>query len=443
MDILEYTRKLREERMKLFHDSKAVVDVAIEANRGVNAEEKAEIERMDARIAEIDAAVGAADDSERRARESAIEREAFERQHGSTRAGEALPEWRATEDWLRGKDKRGDKQNELPDFVELNLGAAAREKQAIRSGASAQELLELRSLLWDGGASGGSLLVPVTLSHSLYEYMEASIAAFRMPTTKIQTGSGETMQFPKVATHGIATQVIAQGTAIGGTDPVFGRMQLDAYKYGQLVQVANEMITDEVVNILDFVARNMARAVGRVIDADLIVGTGSSEPLGIMAVSSGSGTIATGGSLISPTYENLVDLVYSVNDEYRASGSAAFLMRDATAGILRKLRDGAGGTVGAVLWEPSLTSGIQGGQPDRLLGFPVYTDPNVASCASNAKIVEFGDFSAYYIRQIGNFVMERSDHYAFNTDLVTFRGKWRIDGDCIDSTALNLLKQSV
>ena len=40
-------------------------------------------------------------------------------------------------------------------------------------------------------------------------------------------------------------------------------------------------------------------------------------------------------------------------------------------------------------------------------------------------------------------MIERSDEFAFNTDLATFRGKWRVDGDYIDLTAVNLLKQSV
>lgn len=55
----------------------------------------------------------------------------------------------------------------------------------------------------------------------------------------------------------------------------------------------------------------------------------------------------------------------------------------------RKLRDGAGGTVGAVLW-------------------PVYIDPNVAPQGADARIIAYGDMSDYYRRQ--------------------FRGKWRWDG---------------
>jgi HK97 family phage major capsid protein len=323
--------------------------------------------------------------------------------------------------WAKGQ---GSKQ------LDIDMSAVINAHQAMAAGASGRDLRN--SLLWDTGSVGST--VPTTLASTLYEYLEASVALFRAPTTKINTASGEAMQFPKLSAHAIGTQVIAQGTAIGGTDPTFARMQLDAYKYGQLVQVASEVVEDSAIDIVSFVGRDVGRGIGRVIAADLAVGTGTGEPNGIMTSASGAGTISTGGSLINATYELLVDLVYSVNDEYRASGSAGFLMKDATAGQLRKLRDGAGGTVGAVLWEPSLTAGIQNGQPDRLLGFPVYTDPNVAAQGSAAKSIGFGDFASQYVRTVGALRLERSDDFAFNTDLVTFRGKWRADSDNIDPT---------
>ena len=324
--------------------------------------------------------------------------------------------------WMRGEGGK---------VFDIDLRPAINASRMIRDGASPADVRN--TLLWDTGSVGST--VPTTLASTLYEYMEATVAMFRAPTTKINTGSGEALQFPKLAAHAIATQVIAQGTAIGGTDPTFGRMQLDAYKYGELVQVASEVVEDSTIDIVPFVGRDVARGIGRLIDADLVVGTGTGEPMGIMTAQSGAGTISTGGSLINATYETLVDLVYSVNDEYRASGSAGFLMKDGSAGQLRKLRDGAGGTVGAVLWEPSLTGGIQNGEPDRLLGFPVYTDPNVAAQGSAAKSIGFGDFSSYYVRTVGALRFERSDEFAFNTDLITFRGKWRADGDCIDPTS--------
>ena len=147
--------------------------------------------------------------------------------------------------------------------------------------------------------------------------------------------------------------------------------------------------------------------------------------------------------------EKLIDLQYSVADEYRNSPSCAWLMHDSTAGTLAKLRDGAGGTVGAFLWQPSLTNGVAGGVPDRFLDKPVYTDSNVASQSSNAKTVLFGDMSAYYVREVGNPVIESDASVYFATDEVGFRAKWRVDGDCIDPTtgstvgAINVIKQSV
>jgi HK97 family phage major capsid protein len=453
VDILQHTEALRTERMRLINESKGVYDDAIEAKREarklddgtyslLTAEEQAKVDRIDERIGSIDAEVRALDQRENREREAATARDAFDRQHG-TEGGERKlrSEADALRAWAQGRERTDITDHEgRQNTWHIDIAAAEREARFIRQGASGEEL---RSLLWDTGSVGSN--VPTTLSRTLYQLMTAGIAAYRMPTTKINTASGETMQFPRINAHGIATQVIAQGTAIGGTDPTFLKMTLDAFKYGQLVQVANEVIQDSGIDIVQFLGGNIARAISEVVDADLIAGTGTVEPLGMMAAAwtGAAGTVSTGGSLLTPSYENLVDLVYSVNDRYRANGSAAFLMRDATAGNLRKLRDGAGGTTGAVLWQPSTTNGITGGQPDALLSYAVYTDPNVASLASNARIVAFGDWNAYYVRTVGGVTIERSDDFAFNTDLVTFRGKTRVDGDTVDLTAANILKQSV
>lgn len=432
MDILEHTRALREERMNLVNQAKAIFDEAVANKRGLSAEETAQVTILDQRAGEIYAQVEAMDQQARREAESAVSREAFERVHGTEGAKRAVQ----TEADLLRAFMRGEVRH-----LDIPVQQAAEEKRMIRSGASAQDVAEYRALAWDTGSVASA--VPVTTARSLYEYMESSVAAFRMPTTKFNTASGEQMKFPKLAAHAIATQVSGQGTTLAGTDPTFSSMTLDAFKYGELVKVASEVIDDAGVDIVGFITRDVGRALGRKIDADLIAGSGSGQPNGVMTAVTGAGTIATGGSLIDPTYEKLIDVQYSVADEYRNGGSAAWLMNDLTAGVLRKMRDGAGGTTGAVLWEPSLTAGIQGGQPDRLLGHPVYTDPNVASLASNAKVVAFGDFSAYYVRTVGPVRLERDDSVYFATDESAIRGKWRVDGDLIDTAAINIIKRSV
>ena len=243
---------------------------------------------------------------------------------------------------------------------------------------------ELRLVAGDVGASGGSLTVPTTVSSEVYAYMTAAVAMRRMRTTIVTTDGGEPKLFPKVATHGLATQVANQNTTFAGTDPVLATMTLNAFDAGQLISVSNDLLEDTAANITQFIAEQLGRGIGELTSSWYITGSGSGQPQGMEGAVIGAGTISTGGSLIDPTVEKYIDLVYSVNGNYTARGSE-WLFRDLTAATVRKLRDGAVGTVGAFLWQPSPTVGIAGGEPDDFLGYPVFTDPNVASLASNTK----------------------------------------------------------
>lgn len=424
MDIRAHVISLNETRARVWEEGKRLLDDT--AGREMSAEERQTWDRLNERLNEIDEQVRSFVAREQREREAAEVREINASIFGEAPKAAAVDPNAELRSFLRSG--RGS--------YEVDIQPVIRERELLRQGGGAAEF---RALYGDTGNSGS--LVPTTLARSLYEYLEASIAMFRAPTTKVTTASGESIEFPRLTAHAIATQVVAQGTALSGTDPGFAKMSLGAFKYGSLVSVANELLTDAVIDLGAFLGRDMGRALGRDIDADLVVGGGSGAPNGIM--NAGSARVKTGGTAITVGYDTLVDAVYSIPDAYRSGGSAGWLMRDSTAGTIRKLRDGAGGTIGAVLWEPSLTNGLVNGTPDRLLGFPVFTDANVAAQGSNAKALAFGDMSAYYIRQVGNPVIESDASYAFDKDLTTFRAKWRVDGDLIDVDAVTVVLQNV
>ena len=337
---------------------------------------------------------------------------------------------------------RGEKRMDATDFegggrvngIYSDFSRVQRERDLVRMGASPDEV---RALAWDTGSVASA--VPTLFDRYLYEVMEESVSAFRMPMRRINTDSGASMEFPKVASHAIATQVAGQGTTIGGTDPTFAKLTLTPVKYGELIALADEVVNDTGVDIVEFVARDIGRAVGRRVNEAVMATVNAAVFTGA------AGTASTGGSLIGPTFSNLVDVEYSINDEYRSASSVAWLFRDKTTGSIRKLRDGAGGTEGAPLWQPSLTGGIAGIRtPSTLFGYPVFTDPSIASMASNAKIGYFGDWSSYFFRTVGgNVLVERNDSVGFATDQVYFRGKMRAASGAQDLTAINLLKQSV
>jgi HK97 family phage major capsid protein len=301
---------------------------------------------------------------------------------------------------------------------EVDLSEVSRTVDA-RTGAVT---LSERRDLTVGTATAGGNTVPTSFVGRLYEHMIETSAIRRTNVTIFTTQSGEDLQVPKTTSHSTAA-IVAEAAAISESDPAFGQVTLEAYKYGGLIQVSSELLNDSGVDLVGYLARQAGRAIGNASGAHFVTGTGTNQPRGAVTASSLG---VTGGAGVAGAFttDNLIDLYYSVIPEYRANGY--WLMSDAGAAMARKLKD----TTDRYLWEASLSAGT----PPLLLGRPVVIDPNVADPALSAKSVLFGDFSAYGIRDVRRVRFERSDDFAFANDLVTFRFLFRTDGDLIDET---------
>lgn len=273
-------------------------------------------------------------------------------------------------------------------------------------------------------AGAGANTVQVSFYDRLMAHLIEVAGLMQAGPTVLQTTTGEQIQVPKTTAHSTASLIAEAGT-ITASDPAFGQVPLDAYKYALLIQVSNELINDTSVDLEGYLAMQAGRALGNALGAALISGTGSSQPQGVVGAAT---TGVTGGAGVTGAFtaDNLIDLFFSVIAPYRNSPSAAWLLKDSTLAAVRKLKD----TTNQYLWQPSLQVGV----PDTLLGKPVVTDPNVAAPALSAASVLFGDFSHYFVRLVNGVRFERSVDYAFNTDLVTFRAILRGDGDLVDTT---------
>ena len=408
----EYLESLVEARQKAWHEAKALMTRATDEKRELDGEEQAQLDRI---WSDIDAKDVQIKDITARAqseRETDIAREAYA---DLVRPVEA-PVVDAVDAFLRGQTSAR--------FIDIDIRKAAAEKRAIRAGAGVKELRDLTTV----AAAGGST-IPTSFERTLYNFLE-TVSGVRQIAQVITTTGGENLDLPRVASHGTAA-IVGEGTAIAEADPSFAKVTLGAWKFGQLLQMSAELLQDSGVDIVGFAAADMGRALGRATGAAYATGTGSNQPQGVLTA---CGTGVTGGTGVAgvPTIANLTDLVYSLGDPgYRAN--ASFLMRDATAGKIRNLVN----TSGDFLWQPS----VQAGQPDRLLGFPVVTDPNIAATAVNANSVAFGDFQAgFVIRDAGSIRIDRSDDFAFSADLATWRAVLRTDSDLRDANAIKLYR---
>ena len=344
------------------------------------------------------------------------------------------------EQWARAVARR----EHVPPF-EIDLKPTAQFMQAIRQGMDRNEA---RAIYTDGGASGGSLEVPVGFYNQIYTYME-EVSAMRRISRLLTSAGGGAWTFPKTTTIAVGTQVSGQGTALAGTDPVMGTMRLDSYRYGELVKVSTQAARDTGFDLLGYIAQQVGYAVGRIAGSAYVTGSGSSAPNGIVTAASvgaktGGSLIALGGgaaTALTNSVNPLITLQHSVAEPYANNG--VFVTNRLTLGTLRQLRSDVGGTSGNYIVTPTTTfEGVRSlGAMHELLGSPVVTDFNFGTQGSAVMTVAFGDFSTYYIRDVGNFRFESSVDRYFDTDEVGYRGVLETDSDLIDTNAVKLLQQ--
>jgi predicted phage gp36 major capsid-like protein len=97
------------------------------------------------------------------------------------------------------------------------------------------------------------------------------------------------------------------------------------------------------------------------------VGDGSKKPTGILADTGGAPVAKTTASATAVTFDEVLDLLYSLKTPYRAK--ASFVTNDSTMKMLRKLKD----SNGQYLWQPSTS--IQAYAASKGLDLPYHRKP--------------------------------------------------------------------
>jgi HK97 family phage major capsid protein len=233
----------------------------------------------------------------------------------------------------------------------------------------------------------------------------------------ISTTTGENLTIPTLTAYSTAT-IKGAGTAIDNSDPVFSSISLGAWKYSFLIPVANELLNDAGFDISSLLAEQAGNAIGYAVNDGLTLGTGTTQPNGVVTAA-GSGVTGGTGVTGAFTADNLIDLAYSLDGSARRLAGVGYMANTQSVGAMRKLKDSAGNYLYQV--------GI--GQPDVFAGFPIYENPAMAAIGTAAKSVVFGHLPSYKVRMAGGLQIAQSQDYAFNTDVTTFRVTMRVDGN--------------
>lgn len=307
------------------------------------------------------------------------------------------------------------------------LDAATR--TALRAGVQQDAEFRAQSV---GTNSAGGFTVPVELQNELIKSMlmwgpmyDEDVA------TSMTTSSGNKLQIPTVNDTAVTAESHAENADLtddGGKDVTFGQKELDAYVYDtEFVRWSMELSQDSIFNVESLLGSLLGERLGRIANEKLTVGTGSSQPNGIVTASSAGVTAAGTAALTS---DEIIDLVHSVDPAYRSAPKVGFMFNDATLKAVRKLKDGDGN----YLWQ---MGNVQQGAPGSLLGYNYRINQAMDDLAAAKKVMIFGDFGKYYVRKVGAPILGvMRERFWPNLGIA---GLIRFDGELGDTAAVKHL----
>jgi HK97 family phage major capsid protein len=171
------------------------------------------------------------------------------------------------------------------------------------------------------------------------------------------------------------------------------------------------------------ILESYGKAFGRAEERGAILGDGILTPYGILDSERGAVTGATAASTLE--FDDITRLCLSVAPEHRQNG--AWLMNDKTALMLRTLKDSAGNP----LWRHS---------DETLFSKPVHTSEYMPDIGAGAKPIAFGDFSNYWLIELGDMVFRTLREVFVPIDKVGIIGAERVSGVLLRRDAVKVLE---
>lgn len=242
---------------------------------------------------------------------------------------------------------------------------------------------EIKTLTVSGDPQGG-YLAPNEISAEFIRNL-VEFSPIRALAT-VRSTSAPAVSYPKRT--GITNAAWRGETqAATGSEPTFGQVDVPVRELATYVDISNQLLQDSVAAEAE-VRLALAQDFGQKEGLAFVKGDGVLQPIGLMTDADVAYT-ATGNAstLGSAPADLLISHYYSLPAAYRNRGT--WLMNGSTLAAIRKLKDG---TTGVYLWQPAFAQG----QPELILGRPVYEVPDMDSVGSGAQPILFGDIATAY-----------------------------------------------
>lgn len=171
------------------------------------------------------------------------------------------------------------------------------------------------------------------------------------------------------------------------TNGNFSKITLTGFLAGALSKVSRSLINNAAFDIVGFVVDEMAYAIKRFIEKEVLIGTPDTEHSGanakVLGLSSLTNAI-TSAAADKITADEVIDLHDAIKDEFQ--NGAIWIMSPATRTALRKLK----ASTGVYLLNDDISTPFG----TSILGKPVYVSDNMPDYTENGKVaIYYGDMS--------------------------------------------------
>lgn len=305
-------------------------------------------------------------------------------------------------------------------------------------GLNSEQAAKLYNTMSTTTGSEGGYTVPETVASSLIESLKL-FGGMRSVAELLNTAQGNPLSFPSTDGTAEVGELLAENAQAAAADPVFGTVGLNVFKYSsKIIAVPIELLQDSSVDIEAFIRKRIIERVGRITNQHFTTGSGTGQPRGVVTAAS-SGKVGATGQTLTITYDDIVDLLESVDEAYQMTGNCRFMFSQSLRKVLRKLKD----TAGRPIWTPGYEAGITAAAPDLLIGKEVALNNDMAVPAANAKSMIYGDLSKYIIRDAMQVNLMRFDDSAYaSKGQVGFLAFMRSGGNLTDTAAVKYYQHS-
>lgn len=245
-----------------------------------------------------------------------------------------------------------------------------------------------RASMAEGSGNTGGYLVPFYLDPTVMLQNAGSTNPFRQ-ISRVEAVTTNTWH--GIASTGVVAGWLGEHAEASNNSPSFSQPTVNVYKAAAYLQASFEVTQD--TNVAAQVGMMLADAKDNLEATAFAVGTGSSQPQGVVP-----GVAATSGSIVSDTSADstahyVVDDVYNVASALppRYRPNASWVMNNSVQLLTRQFATGSGP-------QHAFWADLGMNTPPQLLGRPLYESSAMDDTVANGKnIAILGDFRNYLI----------------------------------------------